>query len=311
MSTFTITLGALLPVFVLILAGWAIRRRQFLPDSFWPSAERLTYYVLFPALLVRSVAGADLTGLPVGRMAVALVLALLLMAALLLALRPRLGIDGPAFTSVVQGSLRWNTYVALAATVALFPPEALSAGAICIAVIVPTVNILSVLSFVRYAGRRAPGWRGWVMPLATNPLILASLGGLVLNVTGIGVPPGTDDMLAILGGAALPLGLLAVGAGLDFASFRHAGRTVAATTLLKLLVMPGLVGASFWLFGIGGLPALVAVLYMAMPTAPASYILARQLGGDARLMAAILTAQTALAVASLPLAVSLQQTLGH
>jgi hypothetical protein len=139
---------------------------------------------------------------------------------------------------------------------------------------------------------------GVLRSVATNPLIVAALVGVVGNFTG--VPPVVDDVLDILSRPALPIGLLCVGAALDWTATRANARTVAQTTVLKLLAMPALTAAILWGFGVEGVTAAVALVFMASPTATSSYILARQLGGDATLMAGVVTLQTAGAMVTLP-----------
>src|ERR671929_1978610 len=109
-------ISALLPVFLLIVLGFVLRRSLMRLDTQWHGLERLTYYVLFPMLLIQTLVKADLSSVPVAGVGGALLLAALAMSLLCLALRPaltRLGIDGPAFTSIFQGATRWQTYVAL------------------------------------------------------------------------------------------------------------------------------------------------------------------------------------------------------
>ena len=134
-----------------------------------------------------------------------------------------------------------------------------------------------------------------------NPLILACLAGIGLNLSGIGLPWGSAAILEILARAALPLGLLAVGAGLRVEGLTRPGLLVA-TSSLKLLVLPALAGTLCWLVNPGRLETAVLVTFTALPGASTAYILARQLGGDAALMAAIITVETALALLTLPLA---------
>src|SRR4051812_9891217 len=117
--------AALAPVFLLIVVGFGLRRSLIRLDAQWHGLERLTYYVLFPALLVQSLVKADLGKVPVAGVGGALFLAALVMSLLCLALRPLLargGIDGPAFSSVFQGATRWQTYVALSVSGSLFGP---------------------------------------------------------------------------------------------------------------------------------------------------------------------------------------------
>lgn len=302
--------GALAPIFLLIVMGRAARARQLLPDSFWLPLERLTYYVLFPSLLVSSLAEARLAGLPALEMVAAQAVGVLGMAAVALALRPVLGrrpfrLDGAGFTSVFQGMVRPNTYVGLAAASGLWGVQGVTLTAICVALVVPLVNLLSVLVLVRHVGGKGGGWRAGVLPVVKNPLILACLLGVALNVTGIGLPPVAGPLLKILGQGALPLGLLAVGAGLELSGLRRGGPGVAVSALSKLALLPLLTGLAGWAMGVSGLPLLVGTLYAGLPCAPNAYMLARQMGGDARLVAQIITVQTLAAAGSLPLLVSL------
>jgi hypothetical protein len=202
-----------------------------------------------------------------------------------------------------------NTYIGLALAAALYGETGLAAAAVAVAVIVPVVNILCVGSLARFGAGGRMTAPGTAAQLARNPLILACLVGLGLQWSGLGLPPVLAPMLDILGRAALALGLLAVGAGLDFTALKGAGRVAAATSALKLLALPGLTGLLCLAFGVGGVAAAVAVLFNGLPTATSAYILARQLGGDHRLMAGLITLQTALAIASLPLIIAGAETL--
>ena len=134
---------------------------------------------------------------------------------------------------------------------------------------------------------------------------MACLLGILLNLTGIGLPPVIAPMLDILGRAALAFGLLLVGTGLTLGAINTSRAMIARTTGLKLVVLPALVALTCGAFGVGGLAATIAVLFGGMPTATNAYILARQLGGDAELTAGIITVQTALSMISLPILLSL------
>jgi malonate transporter len=138
-----------------------------------------------------------------------------------------------------------------------------------------------------------------------NPLILACALGILLNASGLGLPPILGPALEILGRGALPLGLLAVGAGLRFEGLAKERRTLAVTASLKLLIMPAATALACHWLGVTGTPAMVAVLYTALPPAPSAYILARQLGGDAGLMARLIAAHTLLSLATIPLVLAL------
>lgn len=298
---------ATLAIFLLIFVGTLLLRSGWLGRAFWNEAEKLIYYLLFPALLLSSTASADLAGLELLPMAGAIVGTLLLATLGLLLLRPVLGIGGPAFTSLYQGTIRMNTYLAFAVGFAVAGQVGVEATAVTVAIFVPVANLLCVAVLVRHGEGHPQGSAFWrtAKAIVTNPLIVSILIGMALNLGGIGLPPVIGPMLETLGRAAIAIGLLAVGAGLDFRAARSSGGTVVVATVLKLAAMPALAYGLSRLCGVDGVALLAIVALNAMPTSAASYILARQLGGDAALMASIVTVQTALSMASLPLVLGL------
>ena len=298
------TFGALAPIFLLIALGWLLRVRGFLGASFWPGAERLVYWVLFPPLLLLTTAGSDLTGLRTLPIALALTATILLTAALAFLARGRLGIDGASFTSVFQGAIRNNTYVGLAGAASLYGEAGLAAMGILVFVVVTLVNVLSVVVLLSHRGRAMrPG--DLLVSVATNPLILACVGGFALNATGLGLPNPVSAMLDILGSAALTLGLLCVGAGLELGRLGRNPPALVVANTLKLVVMPVATWGFCRLLGVEGVTAATAVLFTAAPVSASSYVLARQLGGDASLMAGLITLSTILAAITMPLALAL------
>lgn len=300
-------LDAIFPIFSIIVLGYVFRRMAFPGDAFWPLAARITYYAFFPALLVQSLTRTELSGMAVAPMAAALIVAVLLIATLLIALRRLLRLPNPAFTSVFQGSIRPNTYVGLAGAAALHSETGLALAAIAIAAIVPLVNILSVAALSRYgAGGRATIGQT-LRATAQNPLIIACAIGLALNVGGARLPPQINAIIAIFSSAALPLGLLTVGAGLTFTSLQASAYPALLASGLKLLALPLAAIMIGGMLGVSGPALAIAGLFAALPCAPAAYILAQQLGGDAQLMAVILTAQTLLAVVTIPMVALLWQ----
>ncbi|MDQ2101743.1 AEC family transporter [Azospirillum isscasi] len=303
MATFA---GALVPIFLLILFGQGLRRGGLVADPVWAGIDRMTYFLFFPCLIVNELARADLGRIAALPMGTAMAAGVLAAAGLVLALRRSIGLDGPAFSSVFQGVMRPNTYVGLAAASALYGAEGLTLTAVGIAVVVPLVNLLCVPAMVRYGrGAGSTGAAAVANGIVRNPIIIAVALGAALNAGGLGHLPVMGDVVAILARAALPVGLLSVGAGLDLGAARGAGMGVALSAALKLLVVPGLTAAAGLALGLGGPMLTVAVLFNALPCSASSYALARQMGGDHRLMAGIITVQTLLSALTLPLVLAL------
>ena len=296
-------LVSLLPIFLLIALGYSLKRTSFDSDNFWFSLERLIYFVLFPALIIDSLEKADLSSLNIIPMSAALVLATVAISGIVILSKKLVSADGPDFTSIFMGATRFNTYVGIAAASALYGDDGLVLAALTIAVLVPLVNFLSVLVLIKYASASDEHnfWRAIIWPLVTNPLIVASGIGIFLNAMSWRLPVGIDATISALGLAALPLGLLAVGAGLKTEIIGAAIIPLAWASAFKLIAMPTAMLLTCRCLGLTGLPAHIAILFAALPSASTAYIIARQMGGNAPLMAGIITITSLIAAITMPL----------
>jgi predicted permease len=292
---------ALIPIFLVIALGFVIRRMDFPGEAFWAPLDQMNYYVLFPALLCYTLAVAEIRLGEVGAMAAVLAAGMMSMVALLMLSKRFLPMTGPEFSSVFQGAVRWNSFVALAAIASLWGKPGLALAAVAVAVMVPIANVVSVTVLTRYAGATPAGPAAIAKLLSKNPLILACVAGIALNLTGIGLPGPLATTFKIVGDASLTLGLLTVGAGLQIVNVLEKKWIVLYTSALKLVAMPLMMMGFCILFGVDGLARLVVLICAAVPGATSSYMLARQLGGDMHLMASLITGGTILAVATMPL----------
>ena len=299
----SVIVAAVLPVFALLILGHVARRTGFLELAFWSQVEKGTYFVLFPALLVLRLVQAEMDLASTGMVMLGAVLTPLTGGLLAYLARPFLQLDGPDFTSLFQGSARFNTYVGLALAATL-PAPALMLAALVLAIMIPLVNVLCVLVFAREV-HQGGGLRNVVLSILKNPLILGCLCGIALNLSGLQLPALVPEVLGKLAVMALPLGLLAVGAGLRLKALRVGGRAFVVSVLIKLVLLPALLGLVMKSLGLEGVGLQVLVMFAALPTASSAYILARQLGGNHELMAAMITGQTLVALLTLPLVMAL------
>ncbi len=300
-----VVVQALFPVFVLIMLGHVLRRLNFPGGDFWPQAERFTYYILFPAMLVFKLGQASLPASAYADIALLIVAMLVAMSVVLVAIQLFWRWSGPVFSSVYQGAIRFNSYVGLAAGGMLLGDDGLSLTAIAVAIMVPLLNLLCILMFSLVAGQDKISVVQVLRAIVTNPLIVGSVLGVLWSYFQIGFHPLLAGILEPLSNLALPMGLMTVGAGLQLSALRGASAPFLVSSGLKLLAFPAMVVVLAWVLGLSGLLVQVAVLLAALPTATSAYILARQLGGDAPLMAGIISGQTLLAMVTIPLVLSL------
>lgn len=292
---------ALVPVFALIVMGHLFRRWNFPDEGFWLQAERFTYYVLFPAMLVFKLGQARLPASAYGEILLLIGAMVVAMTLVLVVLQAIWRWPGPVFSSVFQGGIRFNSYVGLAAAGMLLGDDGLSLLAIAVAVKVPLLNLLCILMFSLVAGQGALRFRPVLKAIVTNPLIVGSVIGVIWSYFQIGFHPLVAGILEPLSNLALPMGLMTVGAGLQIKALREASMPFLVSSAAKLMLFPTMTAGLAWGLGMEGMMVQVAILLAALPTATSSYILARQLGGDAPLMAGIISGQTLLAMISIPL----------
>lgn len=291
---------SLLPIFSLIVMGFVFRRWQFPSDDFWVAADRLTYFVLLPALIIQKLAVAEFAAAAISQLFLVLCGSVILIGVFALLAGTWLKTNPASLTSVFQGSIRPNTYVILAAASALYGPEGLALAVIPLAGVIPLVNVLCILSFAYYVPKGKRSFGGLLESIFKNPLVIACIIGIFLNVTRIGLPFFTFDLFGILSSAALPMGLISVGTGLRPLGKKHTLGPIILASFCKLVLMPVAAFFALQFLGVSGLSLAVGTLFCSVPCAVSAYILAGHLNGDQPLMASIITIETLVAFITMP-----------
>lgn len=288
-------LALLLPDFLLIVLGWFVCRHTPLDRPIWDGAERLVYYLLFPVLLFTSIVRnpqgpgelLPLAACGVGVMLIGIGLAY--------TLRHFPGVDPKLHASGAQTAFRFNSYVALALAQRLAGSQGLAWLGLIMSLCVPIANVAAVWPLARHGGQ------GLARELARNPLILATVCGLAFNLLGLSLPALATTTLARVGGAALPLGLMAVGAGLRLGALRDGAGLASALLAIRHLLLPAVALGCAFALPLTPVQQTVVVLFGALPTASSCYVLAARMGGHAPYVAGLVTVSTLLGMASLPL----------
>ena len=295
----TAYLDAFVPAFGLLALGAVLKRTLLPDDAVWAGIERLIFWLLLPCLLVVAIGGVALGSVPILGMMTAIWGSLAVGTLLSVVLARAFRQPHASMTSVLMGGIRFNNLIGFAIAGAMFGAPGLALGAVATGMIVPAVQFVTTMAFALGRGGR-PRALAVLRQLVLNPLIIACVVGF--GVAGLGgLPPGVAPLARALGQASVALGLLAVGAALTLGAWKDRLPLQLATSFLKLAVMPALTLAAARLLGLDALPTAMAVLFMAMPTAATSYVMARAMGGDAPLMAAITSTEHILAMVSLPL----------
>lgn len=292
---------ALAPVFLAILTGWGARISRVVPEPAWAGVNRLAYMILAPTFMFGEIVRADLSFEDVP-FAVAGVLSFIAMGVLGFALWP-VSRSGPTFASAHQGSVRWNTFVILAAAAAMFGPEGVALVALLMGPGIPVVNVMTVTVHSKWGEGQNASLRGVLRSLATNPLLIACLLGLAVNLLGVELPGPAMDFLTIVGRGALGVTLMCVGAGLELKAITARPTLMMAAVAMKLLAAPMVFIGMGLALGLQGMHLAVLAIVGAAPSPPAAYILTREMGGDPRFMAGHITATTLLSALAIPAAI--------
>ncbi len=284
----------LLPDFLLIALGALLCRKTALDRSVWEAAERLVYYLLFPVLLFNSILKSPLQpgqtlGLAAGSMGT---LAVGIVIALALARWP--GVDARRHASGAQTAYRFNSFIGLALAERLGGPQGLAWMALCIALCVPLANVAAVWPLARHGGH------SYGRELLRNPLILSTVAGLLANLAGVSFPDAVSTTLQRIGLAALPIGLMATGAGLRVGGLKAAPGLAAAFMAIRHALLPAVAIVLTALLGLPPEQRLIIVLFAALPTASSAYVLAARMGGDGGYAAGLVTLSTLLGMVSVP-----------
>ncbi|ABV84725.1 AEC family transporter [Rickettsia massiliae] len=294
-----------LPIFLITLLGSIIKNKWLTSEEFWRGIEKLSYFVLFPAMLFNYVSTADLSVASISKLVAALIISTILVSIALIIYQKKYNIDKVQFTSIFQGSIRYNSYIFFGVSSPLLGPSGLSIVAVISSYMIIFTNILSVMIFAYYIPNKSvtntirTSFVLMMKLIVRNPLIIASLVGFVFNYSNLELHLGLKKTLDSLSNAALAIGMLNVGAGLNFTIRQELLHNVMLTSFVKLVAFPLVSVVVLWLMSIDGLDRSVGILYSCLPCASTAYVLSRQLDGDPDSMASIITFTTFFSVVTI------------
>jgi malonate transporter and related proteins len=297
----------LFPDFALILCGFLVCRFTNLNRTVWQQVDALVYFFLFPVLLFQSISKTTLdlraassligAGWTLGLSGIALAYALPHL--------PVLGkhLDRRQHAAAAQVAFRFNSFIGLAIADKLAGPEGLLQMAVLIGVCVPLFNMAAVWPMARHAER------GFWNELLRNPLVLATLAGLLANVLGLHIPHWAEPTVNRVGASALAMGLMAAGAGMQLGALARGQVLGLAVLAIRHAVLPVVALLLARLFGLTPLQASMLLAFSALPTASTAYVLTARMGYDGAYVAALVTLSTLLGMASLSFALGVLRTL--
>ena len=294
------------PVFLLIILGNFLRRIKVPDVSFWEINDKLCYWVLIPALLFHYISQINLSSEMLYSYSVIIYVGFFIAILTVLILGKLLGYPPERWTSILQGAVRQNAFIALAITGSLFGDEGLKIASIFMLIYVPSINIIIVTTMVMNFGQSKKNASNnefitVFIELSKNPFILAMIAGLIFSIIQSEKLKVIIDTSGLLGSAALPIMLLTIGAKIKVRDLALTITPIIISNFLKLLALPLIAFFVANYLGLSEIEVIVAVIFAAVPTAVSSHTLARQFGADDQLMTSIITTQVILSFITIPI----------
>jgi malonate transporter and related proteins len=292
----------LFPVVALIFAGQVLRRREFTTGAFLKVSDRLVYFIFFPVMLFWKIGGAPLAFTGEGGFYASAVLAVAVVFLLSTAYILFAGVARYQAGSFSQSCYRFNTFIGVAVVMSAFGEEGVRRFGLLIGVVIPLINVLSVATLNWFGGRKvSPTVQllHTVRALAANPLVLGCLVGMVYARFVHWFPAFLDNTLRMASYVTLPLALISIGGALSLEGMRTHLRLSLTASIFKLAILPVIGFASMKAMGVTGQPFQVGMVFFALPTSTALYILSSQLNSDTDLAAAAIALSTLLSIFSL------------
>ncbi len=309
MENIRISLHAVLPLFLMIGAGCLARRFHMVSSGTAREANGLCFKLFMSVLLFQNIYTTDLgTAFHVPMLALC-VGGVLAEFALGLLLIPRFEPNAPARGVMLQSFFRTNiVLLGLPIAHSLFGAEQTGPVAVAAAILVPLINILSVVALELFRGGR-PDARRILRGVVTNPLVLGAAAGIAMVLSGLRLPGVVEEAVSSLAGAATPLALVLMGASLDLSRLRSSTGDLILCVAERLFIMPAVfLAAAVWL-GLRGADLCTVLVVFGAPVAVNSYTMALQMDGDADLAGGIVLLTTALSCLTLFLWIWLLKTL--
>ncbi|WP_455475263.1 AEC family transporter [Bartonella sp. B17] len=299
------TFLSILPIFLLIVIGYL--SKAYIKDIsiFWSTSDKFVYYIFFPSLLILDISDANFSSNNNIYPIISTIASTLLVSAIIFLMKGFIGKSPDLFTSIFQGGIRYNSYVFIALSQSLFGNKGVALSGFFIAYMIIITNIMSVLVMSHYGTGNKKSIKRALIALTKNPLIIGAITGVIINTLHIHIAEPIKQLLSYLSGAATPLSLMSVGAGLVISMQFHKMVSILWAIVLKLLIMPIITIIILKATGTSGVAACIAILYSSMPCAGNAYILSRQMGGDHEVMASIITWTTLLSVITITLIMGL------
>jgi malonate transporter len=302
---------AVFPIFAIIFIGKIVKHKWISSEEFWRGHEKISYFMLFPAVMFNYITQTTFSSGELTRLLICLMIIISIISFVVIYIQEKYTKEDPRlFTSLFQGSVRYNNYLFLGISASLYGDSGLEIAAAITGYMIIFTNIISILVFNHYVEKRKyenafEAILDLLKKFALNPLIISSIAGFAFNHSGIEMNLAVRKILTILSDSALAMSLMCLGAEIKLKINEKDLMPIIRACLIKLIFMPIVAYCVLTLMNVSGMPKAVAILFCSLPCASTSYVLARQMGGDTKSITSIITLSIILGVFTIPAVIRL------
>ncbi len=310
LSNFLVSVKAVLPIYVLLLIGGAVKKFRLLDDDELKHLNRMMFVVFFPPLMFENLYGAELHEAVDKKLLLFGVCAVLAVYGFAVLTACRLTKEPKQRGAVIQVIYRSN-FVILGLPLAanIYGEDNLAMTAVMVSVIVPLYNVLAVITLEIFRGGRPNAWQV-IKKVLTNPIIIGAAAGMLAIVTGIELPGPVEDLISQMSDATTPILLIILGASIDLKSLNHNKKLMFTGVFMRLILVPGVCMTIAALLGFRGLQFVTLLVMFASPTAISAFTMAQSMDSDSELTGNCVVLSTTLAMFTLFLWIFLFKSLG-
>ena len=283
MENFYISLNAVLPMFIMLFIGFAIRKLNILKESFLPPLNKLVFTVFFPFLMFNNIFGSDFGSVFNPKLLIFAVAAVAVIYVLSVGFTLIVEKSNYSRGAMIQAIYRSN-FVLMGMPIVenIFGEGKLGMTAVLVTVIVPMYNILAVITLEVFRRNKMKILKG----IATNPLIIGSVAGILAVALNIKLPQAIDSVVSDIAGAATPIALMILGASVTFKSIKKCRRNLVICILARLIAVPAICLTAASLLGFRGVDFVSLIGLFCSPCAVSSFTMSQQMGSDYELSGA-------------------------
>lgn len=294
-----LSIEVVLPICLFILMGVLVKKIRWINEEGVNQANRLIFRLFFPMLMFSNIYEAELSEALDLKVIGFMVALTLLIFALLMILVPLFCKDRCRQGSIIQGILRPNAMLyAIPVVSTIFGGENIGLVTMCVAVIAPIYNILTVIALESRRGEKV-SFGTLLKSIVTNPIIDGAVIGILFKVFHLTLPDALFKVVDDMAGVVTPFSLILLGAGLTIGGFKTNKKTLALVALLRLVVTPALAVGMGYLFGFRGVALVTVFALSSVPTAVSSYVMAKEMGADAPLAGEIVASTSVFSILSI------------